>query len=300
MGDRTANLGIYIPAHAEENWDLETFLDFNGSLRGLDALIASLFFTSTPVAGASDWNLWSIIGNKKGWIFPVNEVATAPTGNELGNDGWRVLIDGPGVGVFFGHDNEIAVWDDTLTIWDFHAVNTDGNWVFDIALENQYYFKGSAWHNPSGVTAFEESGTASIGVPDSGVKVVTFSEVQPNTDYRTLLTPDTIGSMFVTNKTVNGFQINAQSSGWVGNVDWCMTRKDDTLGDDKSGTDTIVAGGIVDVTFSVPFIDANYQVILTPTMNAAMFVTNKVASGFRINAQSSGITGDVDWIAKHG
>lgn len=49
----------------------------------------------------------------------VDEVATAPTGNQSGNDGWRVLIDGVGTGDFQSHDNKIATWDDGLSSWSF-------------------------------------------------------------------------------------------------------------------------------------------------------------------------------------
>lgn len=55
----------------------------------------------------------------------VDEVATSPTGNESGNDGWRVLVDGTGTGAFEGHNNKIAVWDDGGGSWSFELPIVD-------------------------------------------------------------------------------------------------------------------------------------------------------------------------------
>lgn len=81
------------------------------------------------------------------WLPPVCEVATAPTGNEIGNDGWRVLIDGVGSGAFTGHDNEIATWDDTAMIWSFSAAPA-GAATVDKSTGIIYLYDGSSWTTP--------------------------------------------------------------------------------------------------------------------------------------------------------
>jgi len=296
MADYTAFLNGYIPDHAEENWD-DDLLKFEGFLKGIDSLFGRSFFMYSPQTDPLDW---VIQGPKKGWLERVDEMSLAPTGSEVGNDGWRVLINGAGTasGAFSGHDLEIAVWDDLLTVWEFYPeVKTDGNWVFDLDSELRYYYKNTAWSTPSGVTSFDLDGTAQI--TSNGWVDVSFAAVQPDTNYKIIATPDSVGSVFVTNKTVNGFRINAQSGAWTGYVDWMLSRKADAYASDKSGTDTIVTNGWVDVTFAVAYVGTDYRVQCTPAMNSAIFVTNKTATGFRINAQSPGVTGDVDWVTKY-
>ena len=80
------------------------------------------------------------------WRNPVDEQATSPSGGEVGNDGWRVLINGSGSGAFSGHDNEIATWDDVGASWSFDA--PEANWaVFDKNTDNGYTYDdtGSQW-----------------------------------------------------------------------------------------------------------------------------------------------------------
>jgi len=296
-GRRTVNDIIYIPDHAQEDWD--ELDQFDGSLDGIDALFGSNFFLDIPLPPASSLT-WLVTGLKRGYVWPVDESAITPSGSEVGNDGWRVLIRGTGIGPFLGHSQEIAVWDDTGSSWSFQAVNQDGNWTFDTNDEKSYYYKYGEWNTPSGITAFDAAGTESIAAPDSGVKTVAFVTVQPDTNYRILLTGDTIGSHCCKNKTVNGFEIHAQTSGWVGDVDWALTRKDDTGLDDRSETETIVAGGTVTVSFPIPYPDTNYRILLTPSMTTALYYKNKTANGFEIHASSSVVTGDVDWCTKYG
>jgi len=73
------------------------------------------------------------------WRMPVDEQALSPSGGEVGNDGWRVLINGVGSGVFASHNNDIATWDDTGSSWSFLA--PEANWaLFDKATDNAYTY----------------------------------------------------------------------------------------------------------------------------------------------------------------
>lgn len=98
------------------------------------------------------------------WLDPVCEVATAPTGNEVGNDGWRVLINGVGTGAFAGQDNNIAVWDDTLATWSF-IVPQAGSAVVDKSTGDLYTYDGTSWTSISaGGTIARE---ATLEFPDT-------------------------------------------------------------------------------------------------------------------------------------
>lgn len=81
------------------------------------------------------------------WLDPVCEVATAPTGNEIGNNGWRVLINGVGTGAFTGHDHEIAVWNDNIGFWSFEAA-PNGAATVDKSTGIIYLYDGSTWTIP--------------------------------------------------------------------------------------------------------------------------------------------------------
>ena len=78
------------------------------------------------------------------WLVPACEVAVSPTGNETGNDGWRVLIDGVGAGAFTGHDNEIAIWDDVAGTWSFE-VPVAGSAIVDKSNGDLYTYDGTSW-----------------------------------------------------------------------------------------------------------------------------------------------------------
>lgn len=128
------------------------------------------------------------------WREPVDEQATSPSGNETGNDGWRVLINGTGSGAFSGHDNEIAVWDDVGSSWSFESPSA--NWaVFDKATDNAYTYNAdtTAWIQFSGAgqvnagAGLSKSGnTINVGENNTGGINVNADDIALNPDGSTI------------------------------------------------------------------------------------------------------------------
>lgn len=71
------------------------------------------------------------------WRDPVDEVVTdgGPSGNEVGNDGFRVLVLGTPTGAFVGQANKVAVWDGSA--WSFVAPSA--NWALISKDSDQAY-----------------------------------------------------------------------------------------------------------------------------------------------------------------
>ena len=78
------------------------------------------------------------------WKAPVDELATAPTGNEVGIDGFRVLINGIATGLFVGQDNTIATWDNDLSSWSFTQPIANDS-VFDKATDLAFTYNLDAF-----------------------------------------------------------------------------------------------------------------------------------------------------------
>jgi len=89
------------------------------------------------------------------WLVPVDEIALSPSGAEIGNDGWRVLIDGVGAGVFLGHDNEIATWDDVAMTWSFETP-VAGSAVVEKSSGDLYTYDGTSWSGVGGLATVNE------------------------------------------------------------------------------------------------------------------------------------------------
>lgn len=76
--------------------------------------------------------------------MPVDEVALSPSGGEIGDTGYRVLIRGVGAGAFAGHDNELATWNDANAVWEFD-LPVSGMAVVDASTGILYTYDGTMW-----------------------------------------------------------------------------------------------------------------------------------------------------------
>jgi len=128
------------------------------------------------------------------WKPPVDEIATAPTGNESGNDGWRVLINGTGTGAFSGHDNEIATWDDTGSSWSFESPSanwaifdktTDDGFVYDADTTSWIQFTGAATIS-AGAGLTKSGSTLNVGQNATGGINVNADDIALNPDNVTI------------------------------------------------------------------------------------------------------------------
>jgi len=157
------------------------------------------------------------------WREPVDEQATAPTGNESGNDGWRVLINGTGTGAFSGHDNEIATWDDVGSSWSFESPSA--NWaVFDKATDDAYVydadttswiqFTGGATIN-AGLGLTKSGSTINVGQklgdgagnPGGGI-IANADDIEVNVDASTIEITDVSGQVGVVRVKADGIGAN--------------------------------------------------------------------------------------------
>jgi len=128
------------------------------------------------------------------WRKPANEQATAPTGNEIGNDGFRVLINGTGTGAFVGQSNAIATWDNVGSSWSFDVPSA--NWaVFDQATDNAYTYDAGtvAWIQFSGAGQInagaglaKTGNTINVGQNASGGINVNADDISLNADNVTI------------------------------------------------------------------------------------------------------------------
>jgi len=168
------------------------------------------------------------------WKEPVDEQALAPTGNEAGIDGFRVLINGTGTGAFAGQSNAIATWDDGGSSWSFEAPGA--NWaVFDKATDNGYTYDAdtTSWIQFTGATNI----TAGAGLTKSGSVL----DVGQNTTGGITVNADDI-ALNVDNTTV---EVNGTAPGVV-------RVKPDGIGateiDESATLDFATGGGTVQVT----------------------------------------------------
>ena len=128
------------------------------------------------------------------WKEPVDEQGNAPSGGEVGNDGWRVLINGVGTGAFSAHDNEVATWDDVGNSWSFESPSA--NWaVFDKVTDNAYtydldttswvQFTGAGQVN-AGAGLSKTGNTIDVGQNTTGGISVSATDIALNADNATI------------------------------------------------------------------------------------------------------------------
>jgi len=160
---------------------------------------------------------------------PVDEVAVSPSGGELGDNGYRVLVRGAGAGAFVGHDNELATWNDSNALWEFDAP-VSGMAVIDASTGILYTYNGTTWVISGG--GFTTVSEVILSFPDTvpagtaiNIQTGVYGGGGPATVFGDLITLPAVGATFKTDGRVQvhlngqnlfkGDSIGDETANWV-------------------------------------------------------------------------------------
>lgn len=136
------------------------------TLRALDKIdlpANKLYIGGALVSGFTKASLDGALAAVYGKI--VDEVALAPSGNQVGNNGWTVFINGTGTGAFATKGGQIATYVHATTSWTFSGALAVGSIVRNKRTDVVYFVEATGVYadNTHLLAPVKESVTAPSG-----------------------------------------------------------------------------------------------------------------------------------------
>lgn len=155
------------------------------------------------------------------WRTPADEAEVA-SANISGSvvAGYRILVNGVGVGDFAGHDNNIATRNEANDGWDF--TSPVDNWaIFEKELDQAYTFAGSVWVQFTGAGQInagngltKNSNTIDVVGDASGAINVNANDISVSVDNSTIEISGTLpGELQVKNEGLTANKLNSNVAG---------------------------------------------------------------------------------------
>jgi hypothetical protein len=187
---------------------------------------------------------------------------------------------------------------DNVQVW-YSNKNLTG---FTINIEQDTGFTGNInWF----ATSFNSTATRTITVPFT-TPIPQINEQNP--DYTIFLTPSDDVTVWYTNKTPNGFDINVDKD-FTGTVSYSTfvfsqdqaVVAETNVSTEERGTATLSSQTLsVNITFNNPFVDNTYGLHMVANQALNTWYTNKSTTGFTINIENTAVGQvNVDWYADY-